>query len=220
MPPAFVELLFDQYAPGFDAALVNRLGYRGPQIIMQRLLAGGFTRAARVLDLGCGTGLAGEVLRPRADWLEGFDLSAGMLAIANAKATYDALEKYDIAQLSPGSRQYDLIVAADVFAYIGALGGVIGWCHASLAPGGILAFTVEAAAADEPPVILRESRRFAHAQDYMETLLTNAGFDAMDISECVVRQDRGCDIRSLCVVASLAQVRGHRESDGEAQLSV
>jgi len=61
MPPAFVELLFDQYAPGFDAALVDRLGYKGPEIIMQRLLAGGFTRAARVLDLGCGTGLAGEV---------------------------------------------------------------------------------------------------------------------------------------------------------------
>jgi predicted TPR repeat methyltransferase len=30
MPPAYVRALFDQYAPKFEAALVDDLGYRGP----------------------------------------------------------------------------------------------------------------------------------------------------------------------------------------------
>jgi tetratricopeptide (TPR) repeat protein len=30
MPPAYVRALFDQYAPKFEAALVQDLGYRGP----------------------------------------------------------------------------------------------------------------------------------------------------------------------------------------------
>jgi predicted TPR repeat methyltransferase len=216
MPPAFVERLFDQYAPAFDAALVDRLHYRGPDLLMQGLIANGFSSADRVLDLGCGTGLMGEVLRPHAAWLEGFDISARMLAEAEAKGVYDVLAKRDIARLELESERYDLIVAADVFAYVGALEGVIGWCRAALRTGGRLAFTVEAGEAD---VFLRESRRFAHGRAYLAGLLDQAGFAFTDIRDCVVRQDRGRDIGSFCVIASLAPARHDREGDGEACLT-
>lgn len=216
LPAAFVEALFDQYAPRFDTALRDRLNYRGPDLLLQALVESGFARAARVLDLGCGTGLMGEVLRGCSDWLEGIDISAGMLAAARAKNIYDALVKQDIARAAPAAPPYGLIVAADVFAYVGALEGVVSWCRASLAPEGILAFTVEAAHPDEAPVVLRESRRFAHRQDYLDTLLSSAGFCRVEIRPCVVRQDRGADIASLCVVASLPVVRHDREGDGEA----
>src|SRR5882757_7475338 len=33
MPPAYVRSLFDQYAPKFESALVNDLGYRGPELL-------------------------------------------------------------------------------------------------------------------------------------------------------------------------------------------
>ena len=217
MPPAFVELLFDQYAPRFDAALVNGLGYRGPEILMQRIAASGFTAAQDVLDLGCGTGLMGEAIRAFAGRLEGMDISARMLAEARAKGIYDALQKRDIARLEAGPERYDLIVAADVFAYIGALEGVIGWCRSALKAGGVLAFTVEAGG-DDDEVVLRESRRFAHGRGYLAALLARAGFDGVDITECVVRQDRGENIASLAVVASLAPVRHDRAGDDEAQL--
>lgn len=216
MPAAFVEALFDQYAPRFDAALRDRLNYRGPDLLLQALMENGVSRAGRALDLGCGTGLMGEVLRPHCGWLEGADISAGMLAAARAKNIYDALLKQDIARVAPAAHPYDLIVAADVFAYVGALEGVVSWCRASLAEGGVLAFTVEAAHAGEAPVVLRESRRFAHRQDYLDALLAGAGFGHVEIRPCVVRQDRGADIASLCVVAALTPVRHDREGDGEA----
>src|SRR5664279_3352111 len=63
MPQAYVRALFDQYAPKFESALVDELGYRGPALLFKAVLA---ARAAigrpaffrRALDLGCGTGLA------------------------------------------------------------------------------------------------------------------------------------------------------------------
>lgn len=217
MPPAFVERLFDQYAPRFEAALVDGLQYRGPQILLQRLQASGFVSAHRVLDLGCGTGLMGEAIRAFAGRLEGVDISARMLAGAQAKGVYDALHKRDIARMEVGGARYDLIIAADVFAYVGALEGVIGWCRAALDEGGLLAFTVEAGEAD---VTLRESRRFAHGRAYLADLLDRAGFAVTDIAACVVRQDRGADIASWCVVAALAAPRHSPEGDGEACLTV
>ncbi|MGP1275505.1 MAG: methyltransferase domain-containing protein [Caulobacterales bacterium] len=215
MPPAFVELLFDQYASRFDAALTRGLEYRGPDILLARLQANGFERAAHALDLGCGTGLMGEVLRPFSGRLAGVDLSAGMLAEAEAKGVYDALAKADIARMDMVPAQYDLIVAADVFAYVGALEAVIAWCRAALLPGGYLAFTVEAA---EEDIVLKESRRFAHGAPYLENLLTQAGFAAIDLAPCVVRKDRGEDIHSFCVVAALPAICHDREGDGEARI--
>lgn len=215
LPPAFVELLFDQYAPRFETSLVERLAYRGPALLMDRLCEAGFGRAGRALDLGCGTGLMGEVLRPHCDWLAGNDISGEMLARARAKGVYDTLEQTDIAGLRLGGERYDLIVAADVFAYIGALERIMAWCAGSLNPGGWLAFTVEAG---EGPVTLQESRRFAHSRAYIADLLAAAGFANAGIADCVVRQDRGASIASLCVVAAAPALQRDREGDGEAAL--
>lgn len=207
MPPAFVELLFDQYAPRFEKSLTEKLGYRGPEALLSALGAAGFQRAEKALDLGCGTGLAGVVLRDRVNWLAGYDLSSGMLAEASCKGIYDCLEKRDISQLEIGTEPYDLIVAADVFIYIGALERVIGWCAGSLSPGGYLAFTVELGTA---PVHLQPSQRFAHSQDYIEALLRDAGLNACLLLRDVIRKDRGDDVPALVVVsqAPLAPPRG------------
>lgn len=204
MPPAFVELLFDQYAPQFESSLLDRLEYRAPATLMEALERHGFAAAGRALDLGCGTGLMGEVLRPRCGWLAGYDISSGMLAAAAAKGLYDVLEKRDIARMELGPERFELIVAADVFAYIGALEQLIGWCAVSLSPGGWLAFTTEAG---EAPVALRESRRFAHSRAYLEDLLAEAGFAGVAVEACVVRKDRGEDVASWCVTASAPPAR-------------
>lgn len=214
LPPAFVELLFDQYAPRFEQSLVGKLGYRGPELIMDALHAAGFTRAGHALDLGCGTGLMGQHLRPVCGRLDGNDLSARMLAEARRKGVYDRLDKADIARLEVGAERYDLIVAADVFTYVGALEEIIAWCAASLSDTGWLAFTVEKG---ETGVTLRDSRRFAHAPDYLRDLLAAAGFAGVSLTEGVMRRDRGTDINSLCVIASRQPQGRLREGDGEAR---
>lgn len=217
-PPAFVEALFDQYAPRFDTALVDGLGYRGPHILMEALDGAGFAEAARALDLGCGTGLMAAPLRHRCAVLEGVDLSAGMLEIAARRGLYDRLVKADIAALRLDETGFDLIVAADVFAYLGALEAVIAWCAGSLRPEGRLAFTVESQVEGGAPVLLRESRRYAHSRSYLQDLLDRAGFDAVRITPCVVRRDRGADIDSFVVTAGKPAARRALESDGEAEI--
>src|SRR5688500_12874075 len=76
-PSPFVEALFDQYAGNFDTALVEKLAYRVPELLDGAIGAqrGSFAHA---IDLGCGTGLMGERLRPIAKFLEGYDISAAM----------------------------------------------------------------------------------------------------------------------------------------------
>ena len=39
MPKAYVQSLFDQYAPRFDRALLDHLGYRGPALLFKAVLA-------------------------------------------------------------------------------------------------------------------------------------------------------------------------------------
>lgn len=212
MPSKFVELLFDQYAPRFETSLVEKLDYRGPQLLLEAMQGAGLVRATRALDLGCGTGLMGALLRPHVDWLGGYDISQGMLSEAEAKADYDLLDKQDIAALALETDTYDLIVAADVFIYLGALERVIGWCVDALMPGGLLAFTVELG---DAPVRLHETRRFSHSHAYVEGLLADAGFTTTQLAPAVLRKDRGQDVASLIVTARRAArpLQGQGEDD-------
>lgn len=217
MPPAFVEMLFDQYAPRFETALLDRLDYRGPQVIAEALALAGPQRVDHALDLGCGTGLVGAVLRPHCAALTGIDLSQAMLDEAQAKGVYDRLDKADIQDMPIAPHRYGLIAASDVFNYIGALERVIGWCVASLAPGGVLIFTVERG--DARDVALRQTRRFAHGRSYVEDVLRSAGFASVTIRDVVLRQDRGADVQAYCVTAHAPVTGGRRLGDGEAQMA-
>src|SRR5436190_5713661 len=87
----YVRTLFDQYAPRFDRALED-LGYRAPALLRDAVAetarAEGRVRFGAMLDLGCGTGLAGAAFRPHVDWLVGVDLSPKMVVVARAKGLY------------------------------------------------------------------------------------------------------------------------------------
>lgn len=214
MPSAFVETLFDQYADRFDAALVERLDYRAPDLLAAALDdAQPGRRFASVMDLGCGTGLMGAAIRARAAHLAGIDISAAMLAQAQAKDLYDRLEKHDLTSLAPEPARHDLILAADVFAYLGALEQILGWCTAALAPGGVLAFSVESE--DSAPLTLRESRRFAHSRAYLDEALRAAGLSLLGLHPAVLRKDRGADIHGLIVLAAAPLSVGRRQGEGE-----
>ncbi|TQS71779.1 methyltransferase domain-containing protein [Rhodobacteraceae bacterium] len=214
MPAAFVEALFDQYATSFDTHLCGQLDYRAPSL-MARSLGAGY---GRMLDLGCGTGLMGEVMRPRAAYMEGWDLSAEMLRAADAKGLYDALHKCDVAQLTPAPPQWDLVTAADVFAYVGALERVVAWVGHVLLPQGQFAFTVEAHDGPEP-FRLQDSRRYAHTQKYLTDLMAHAGFEA-DITAAVLRMDRGAPIRGYVVHAIRASIGSAPDRERHAEIGV
>ncbi len=205
-PAAYVAALFDAYAPDFDAALVERLHYTAPTTLA-RLVSGLAPEAAphrfaRALDLGCGTGLAGEALRRDIGFLEGVDLAAGMIEIAQAKGVYDSLAQADVlSHLLQREDRFNLIFAADVFTYIGALERIFAALARRVAPDGLIAFTVEKGGPEDWTI--RESLRFAHSEAYLRRLAAAHGFAVAALEETILRKDRGADIVGLAVVLSV-----------------
>lgn len=203
-PSAFVEALFDHYAPNFDTALVEKLGYRVPEYLDEAIRAvaefGGERRFRLALDLGCGTGLMGERLRPVVERLEGFDISAAMLRKAERKGIYDRLAKADLQQFSHEGPAPDLVTAADVFMYVGALEKITATVAGLLGPGGLFAFSVEKLS--EPDgFALQPSRRYAHSEPYVRATLAAAGLSVLSLEQRIIRQDRREPVAGLIVVA-------------------
>jgi predicted TPR repeat methyltransferase len=212
-----VQALFDQYAPRFDGAL-EALAYRGPQLILDAV-----TRArpdatfVAALDLGCGTGLAGAAFRPRVAHLTGVDLSSGMIARARAKAIYDRLETAELAAFLEAERRarrrYDLVIAADVFAYLSDLAPVVQAVAEVLGPRSIVAFTVETqqrdGSDDEDGVVLGEKLRYRHGAGHVRAAIAAAGLEMVEIAPATTRIEAGEAVPGLLAVATR---RGdHRE---------
>ncbi|WP_052952598.1 methyltransferase [Devosia psychrophila] len=201
---SYVEALFDQYAPQFEHALVDRLGYRVPEMLdemvsqeMARLGIAGFARA---LDLGCGTGLMGERLRGKTEHLEGIDVSAAMIAETARKGIYDVLQKAElVAALTARRADADLVTAADVFIYCGAIQPVLAALVPALQPGGLAAFSLEAHDGPEA-LFLRPSLRYAHGVEPTRDALVLAGLDILRFETAVLRFDRGAPITGMLIV--------------------
>lgn len=201
-PAAYVKALFDAYAEDFDKALVERLDYSTPTKLADMLFAARKVegRSGRALDLGCGTGLAGEAILSQVAWLEGVDISPGMVEAARVKGVYDRLETAEIAEaLHRRSEAYDIILAADVLIYFGDLSKTMKAVAARLAPGGLFAFSVEKGSGADYSV--QASLRFAHSADYVARMLKHARLDLVAMEDYVLRKDRGADIAGLVVLA-------------------
>ncbi|MCX7302980.1 MAG: methyltransferase domain-containing protein [Hyphomicrobiales bacterium] len=199
-PSAFVEALFDQYADKFDHALVETLGYRVPDLLGDAITVARPGRFGLALDLGCGTGLMGERLRGSCDRLEGFDISTEMLRKARAKGVYDRLEKADLQHFSYAGPRANLVTAADVFMYVGALEGIVSTVAGLLAEGGLFAFSVEKLETGDG-FALQPSRRYAHAETYVRRVLSEAGLRPVSLERHVIRQDRGEPVAGMVVTA-------------------
>jgi len=175
LPPAYVARLFDDYAPKFEEHLIETLLYCGHELMARALDATApGRRFALALDLGCGSGLAGRVLRDRVERLIGVDLAPAMIALARDSGGYDALEVGDLLTflLSRPPGAADLAVAADAFCYCGDLTPVFAAAAAALAPGGLFVFTVESGAA---PFALQSTLRFQHSDAHIGEAASRAG---------------------------------------------
>ena len=189
-PPQYVRQLFDDYAADFDSHLVDQLDYQGHRVLVDRLPVPPDTRFVRTLDLGCGTGLCGAHVRSRTAHLSGIDIAPAMIAKARERGVYDTLHAGDLHEwLATSQETYDLVLAADVFIYVGALERVFGLLAQRMRAGGWLAFTVEDAL-DGQDVALLPSLRYAHALNYLRTLAERHGFDTVAAHEHTIRCDQ------------------------------
>jgi len=214
MSPAYVRTLFDQYASRFDTALVDNLAYRGPELMRDaiRHVCAQRDRAphfARVLDLGCGTGLAGAALRPLAGHLVGIELSERMIELARARGVYDDLEIGELRAFleRPHEAPYDLIVAVDVLVYIADLEPVISAAARILDRSGLFAFTIESRAggdhaADDQigDVELTGHLRYAHGESHVRGAILRAGLSAVGFERVSTRMEGGAAVPGFLVI--------------------
>jgi predicted TPR repeat methyltransferase len=206
MAPAYVRALFDQYAPDFDRALVEGLGYRGPMVLCDALRAVAAARHRpfrfeRAVDLGCGTGLVAEALRDCCGAIAGVDLSPAMVAAARRKGVYAEIAVGDMVAFLAGRPKgsCDLVVAGDAFVYLADLAPVCRAVAHALAPDGLFAFTVETHAGTG--AVLGEKLRYAHDADHVRGALAAAGLVPIALDPASTRSEGGAPVPGLVVVA-------------------
>jgi len=198
-PPAYVTDLFDRYADNFDQHLVSTLKYQTPKLLLEQLAR--FCRSPEmdVLDLGCGTGLLGPLIRPLARTLIGVDLSANMLQKAAERRVYDELIKAELRQfLESRNGSFDLVIAADVLVYLGDLSGVFAALRGALRGGGWFSFSVEASDGDN--FALTPAGRYKHSRGYCEKLASDHGFAVAQIEPRAIRHENGVDVNGYLVL--------------------
>jgi predicted TPR repeat methyltransferase len=207
MPPAYVRTLFDQYAPKFEAALVDDLGYRGPSLLFKAVLAARHAARKpaffeRAIDLGCGTGLVASAFASEVDRFIGIDISPRMIERARVTGLYAELEVADMMEGLRGKPDAgaDLVLAADAMVYVADLLPVLKEVRRVLVAGGLLAFTVETHNADG--VILGEGLRYAHAEAYVRSSLQSAELALSQLERQSARNEDNTPVPGLVVVAT------------------
>lgn len=206
MPKAYVQALFDQYAPRFEHALINDLGYRAPSLIFKAVLAARVAAKTpaffkRAIDLGCGTGLAASAFAKQVDQFIGIDLSPGMIKEARATGLYAELEVADMIDglRSRADASANLIVAADAMVYLSDLTQVLVEAKRVLAANGTLAFTLETH--DGKGVILGDGLRYAHSTEYVREAIAKAGLKLLTCDPASPRNENNEPVRGLVVIA-------------------
>ena len=188
----YVRGIFDDMAGRFEDLLVNSLGYRTPAVVRSIVdaHAGHNARFENVLDLGCGTGLSGEVFQDICGRMIGIDISQKMLDIAREKGIYDELQSVAIGDYLHGVEQrFDLVVACDVLVYFGDLLDLIGSVMQRLAAGGLFVFTVEDL--EHGDYAVRKTGRFAHSAEYIGTLCGRVGGRLLGSQQVPLRKEMG-----------------------------
>jgi predicted TPR repeat methyltransferase len=207
MPQAYVQTLFDQYAPRFESSLVDELGYRGPALLFKAVLS---VRSAarkpalfkRAIDLGCGTGLAASAFAKGVDHFTGVDLSPRMIERSRATGLYAELEVADMLQglRARVDASADLILAADAMVYVAELAPVLAEAARVLAPGGLLAFTTETHGGEG--VVIGHGLRYAHGATYVRAAVESAGLKLSLLEDRSARNEDHAPVPGLVAVAA------------------
>ncbi len=212
-PIQYVESVFDGYADKFDTHLQSVLKYEAPEKLVALITQNATPPAEKwnILDLGCGTGLVGSAIAPYARQLVGVDLSAKMLKKAQARNLYQRLERFDLLTMMQGEKTscYDVIIAADVFIYLGKIDEIISEVKRLLCPGGVFAFSIEALGAlsneqasqgIQREYQLENTGRYSHSPGYLTRLAAAAGFLQQEMVATQIRLEQDKPINGYLVL--------------------
>lgn len=175
-------------------------GYPGGELLVTKLLEQVTDKNPQleILDLGCGTGLCGQLLRDKgvARTITGIDIVPEMvelckgLQLAGEQPVYNQVLEQEIrAFLQTNQEKYDVILGDLSFHYLGDMFTLAPLLHRALKPKGVLAFTLR----KDPEVTSghrfnNDFEDFSYSEPYLEQAFskarfTNAGVTPFPISE-------------------------------------
>lgn len=108
--------VYAEWAEQYDRDTLDGMGYVAPGLVAKEM-SGLVAKDAKVLDAGCGTGLAGVELKKLGfSNIDGIDLSGEMLEVAREKGAYDKLAEADMTvPLEIADDSYDAVISVGVF---------------------------------------------------------------------------------------------------------
>lgn len=178
---------FDAIGNRYDEAFPHKEG----QLAAAQWLTDSLDTGARVLDLGCGTGI--PTARQLADAgldVVGVDLSAGMVELARTHVPGAAFHRADIADLRPGGPldlgRFDAVVAFFSLLMLprAEIPLALRTVHHLLRPGGLLALSMVEADVDDfqIPFLGRQIRVSGYLREDLRQVVESAGFEVLDES--------------------------------------
>ena len=206
MSSSYVREIFDAFAEDFEEVLGD-LDYAVPgqmAKVMETLAENVKLPKLKILDAGCGTGLCSVYLKKYAKFrgLDGVDISQKMLDVARKKKVYTHLYQKDLMEfLQDHENEYDLINAADVFTYFGALNNLFALLFTSLKPDGRVLFSISENSLNDQDYFLHLSGRFLHSRKYVESLLTKQGFLIEKMNRTKLRNEGEKEVFGWIVMA-------------------
>lgn len=146
-----LAVAYSNWASLYDRDTVKVMGYVGPQTAAEMLDSFLESKDARVLDVGCGTGLVGETLhRMGYENVDAMDYSSDMLEEARRKAVYKKLSRADLnGKLSIADDSYDAVICVGTFTYAHVGPHAFDELIRVTRPGGYICFTIRDGAYQE-----------------------------------------------------------------------
>lgn len=197
-PPEYIEKIFDDYSGHYEESLVNKLEYNVPTLMREHFcdFLPNSQKIFHTLDLGCGTGLAGEAFSDLCSSLTGVDISQKMIDIAATKKIYNSLTADGIENfLNEHTSSYELFLATDVFTYIGELETIFISLYQIAKPDTFFCFSTEKSSGDT--FKLRNTGRFAHSLSYIERLSRDTGWEILHHFDINLRKEKGKWIKGM-----------------------
>ena len=144
-----VRSFYDDAADQYDEILLSQIGYVSPTICARAITPYLPNREEALMDLGCGTGLAGEALSALGyTHIDGVDFSPEMLTLAKARNCYSKLALADLnAHIDIPSRHYAAAICVGVLGQH-VLPAVLDEMIRIVEPAGVVCFSVNERAFD------------------------------------------------------------------------
>jgi len=136
--------------------------------------------------------------------ITGIDISSKMLEKAEEKGIYTHLIHNNLIDYAKqhlkNEAKFDLIIAADVFVYIGELEDIFATVKKILKENGIFIFSTEYLHTCEENFIVNSGGKIAHSTHYIEKLINQFHFTQLLSKQTILRKDGNKDVEGRVTI--------------------